>query len=119
MARYDRHDVVPVVVAALVVAALLVWGWIAITPPAGAAQPFDHSNCQYPDRWSNPADGCDNSDPAVPECIKGMFSQEAEKACIDVFVKQKDASTPVSTPSVDPAASHDVVEPNVSTCAGK
>lgn len=120
MARFDRHDVIPVVVAALIVAALLVWGYIALVPPASAAVPaFDHSNCQYPDRWSNPPDGCDNSDPAVPECIKASFSQESENACISAFVKQKDESTPSSTPSVDPAASHDVTAPNTVTCSGK
>lgn len=31
---------------------------------------FDHSDCQYPNRLSNPPDGCDNSDPARPECMK-------------------------------------------------
>lgn len=30
----------------------------------------DHSNCQYPNRLSNPVNGCDNSDPAHPECMK-------------------------------------------------
>lgn len=38
--------------------------------------------CQYPDRWTNPPGGCDNSDLAVPECIKAMSSQAAEQACI-------------------------------------
>ena len=33
--------------------------------------PFGHSNCQYPDRALNPEYGCDNSDPARPECMKG------------------------------------------------
>lgn len=37
---------------------------------AEAGVPFDHSNCQYPPRLSNPPDGCDNSDPAHPECMK-------------------------------------------------
>lgn len=57
-------------------------------PPANASQSaaFDHSNCQYPDRWSNPADGCDNSDPAVPECIKAFSTKEGEEACIATFV---------------------------------
>lgn len=55
------------------------------TQPAVAA--FDHSNCQYPERWTNPPDGCDNSDPAVPECTKDMYSQEAEKQCQDAFVE--------------------------------
>jgi hypothetical protein len=31
---------------------------------------FDHSACQYPDRETNPPNGCDNSDPACPETIK-------------------------------------------------
>lgn len=61
--------------------------------PANAAQtspsaPFDHSDCQYPDRWSNPVDGCDNSDPAVPECIKAADTQAGEQACIASFVQQ-------------------------------
>jgi len=30
----------------------------------------DHSNCQYPNRLSNPVNGCDNSDPANPQCMK-------------------------------------------------
>jgi hypothetical protein len=47
---------------------------------------FSHENCQYPDRWSNPVDGCDNSDPAVPECIKAFSTKEGEDACIAAFV---------------------------------
>ena len=31
---------------------------------------FDHSQCQYPNRLSNPENGCDNTDPARPECMK-------------------------------------------------
>lgn len=64
------------------------------TQPASASQTvtFDHSNCQYPDRWSNPADGCDNSDPAVPECIKASSTQAGEQACIAEFVKQQNVS---------------------------
>jgi hypothetical protein len=38
---------------------------------AGALDmPFDHSVCQYPDRVTNPPDGCNNMDPARPECMK-------------------------------------------------
>ena len=62
-------------------------------PPA-----FDHSDCQYPYRWSNPADGCDNSDPAVPECIKASDSQASEQACIDAFVKAHQEPTTTETP---------------------
>lgn len=53
---------------------------------AQQAASFDHSGCQYPDRWSNPVDGCDNSDPAVPECIKAFSTKEGEDACIAAFV---------------------------------
>lgn len=35
------------------------------------AQSFDHSQCQYPDRTSNPVNGCDNSDPCDPANVKG------------------------------------------------
>ena len=72
------------------------------TQPTSASQGaiFDHSNCQYPDRWSNPADGCDNSDPAVPECIKAMATQAGEQACIAEFVKQHEQQTNVSNPNI-------------------
>lgn len=36
---------------------------------------FDHSQCQYPDRVTNPVDGCDNSDRAnvdTVDDIKGI-----------------------------------------------
>lgn len=49
---------------------------------------FSHEHCQYPDRWSNPVDGCDNSDPAVPECIKSFSTKAGEDACIAAFVAQ-------------------------------
>jgi len=32
---------------------------------------FDHTQCQYPDRTTNPVDGCDNSDPCDPANTKG------------------------------------------------
>lgn len=43
--------------------------------PASVAPLFDHSVCQYPDRASNPVDGCDNSDLVNPDSsdeIKGV-----------------------------------------------
>lgn len=55
---------------------------------------FDHSQCQYPNRWTNPVDSCDNSDPAVPECIKEFDTEANEKACIDRFVKQNTEAQP-------------------------
>lgn len=32
---------------------------------------FDHSLCQYPERTTNPPDGCDNTDPCDPANVKG------------------------------------------------
>jgi hypothetical protein len=40
---------------------------------ASAPNSFDHSQCQYPLRQSNPPNGCDNTDPANPVCMKGGF----------------------------------------------
>ncbi len=83
------------------------------TQPASAVSPaFDHSSCQYPYRWSNPVDGCDNSDPAVPECIKGFDTQEGEQACIADFVKQHETA-----PTVEPVQS--VPETKVTNCEAK
>lgn len=42
------------------------WWLLAGQAYATVAPAFDHSNCQYPLRQSNPVDGCDNSDPADP-----------------------------------------------------
>ena len=83
----------------------------AATPTA-----FSHENCQYPDRWSNPVDGCDNSDPAVPECIKGMSTQAQEQACIDAFVAQHNAQkqTPATTQPTAPVVTTPAPAP--STC---
>lgn len=41
-----------------------------VTEPPAAVE-FDHSNCQYPDRTTNPPDGCDNTDPCDPSTVKG------------------------------------------------
>ena len=94
---------------------LLIVGITSILPSETRTQPadasdtvsFDHSNCQYPDRWSNPVDGCDNSDPAVPECIKAMSSKEAEDACIKAFVDAHMVETvePINLPVIEPAKS--------------
>lgn len=61
-----------------------------------ANKPFDHSNCQYPDRWSNPVDSCDNSDPAVPECIKSFSTKAGEDACIAAFVASQNTTPPAT-----------------------
>ncbi len=40
-------------------------------PGNSMPQPYDHSNCQYPERSTNPPNGCDNSDPCDPSNVKG------------------------------------------------
>lgn len=61
----------------VMVGATLVLGMIAgsvfmpTRPVQGEASTFDHSNCQYPDRTTNPPDGCDNTDPCDPATTKG------------------------------------------------
>lgn len=77
-----------------------------------ADKPFDHSTCQYPDRWTNPVDGCDNSDPAVPECIKAASTEQGEKDCIAYYTAQHQPALPVvEQPKPAPA--------KVSECGGK
>lgn len=61
--------------------------------PTEAQAPFSHANCQYPDRWTNPPNGCDNSDPAVPECIKAFSTEQGEKDCIAYYVAQHPVTT--------------------------
>lgn len=112
MARFYREDVWPVVIAILVIAGLLVWGYIALVPPASAAVPeFDHSNCQYPERLSNPPDGCDNSDPARPECMK--FGTE------ECDLPYADGSLPTKSDNVAPAASQSETAPKAVNCSEK
>lgn len=96
--------------------AILAVGIMTVMPVQTKPQPayasFDHSNCQYPDRWTNPADGCDNSDPAVPECIKAFSTEQGEKDCIAAFVAQHEQPKPVET--VTPAQPSEVAQ-----CGGK
>lgn len=70
-----------------------------LAPQAATAQP-SAPNCQYPDRWSNPPGGCDNSDPAVPECIKEFSTKAGEDACIAALVA---ANQPKPIETVTPA----------------
>lgn len=111
------------IASGIVIASLTLAGALALAPvqtktqPANAAeQTFDHSNCQYPDRWSNPVDGCDNSDPAVPECIKGATTQEAEATCIAAFVKAHEQPT---QPTELSGNTGQLPAPTVNTCGGK
>lgn len=68
------------IVKTAIFAAFVIWALFVIFGNANAAngqqsnaKPFDHSQCQYPDRTTNPPNGCDNSDPADPYCAaKGL-----------------------------------------------
>lgn len=100
MALFDRKDVIPVIVLiAVAIAAVIGIGIFLHTTSrsAYAAEPvFDHSNCQYPNRLSNPVNGCDNSDPARPECMK-----DGTEDCSIV----KDDTQPIFETETPPAAS--------------
>lgn len=72
-------------------------------PVSAQSLVFDHSNCQYPNRLSNPPDGCDNSDPARPECMK--FGTE------ECDLPYPDGSIPIFVPETPPAASQEVKIP--------
>lgn len=82
--------------------------WIVMGNVGATAPTFSHENCQYPDRWTNPVDSCDNSDPAVPECIKAFSTEQGEKDCIDEFVKTHEQLEVQQVPSI---AESTAVEP--------
>jgi hypothetical protein len=104
VARFDREDVLPVVIVAIVAAFLLFCCYkLIIDEPifgktAAAAESFDHSGCQYPYRTTNPPNGCDNSDPCDPTKTKGGSGD-----CDDV--------TPIPPIQSPPASSHEVEKP--------
>lgn len=76
--------------------------FLAYNYTARASEPFDHTQCQYPDRLSNPPDGCDNTDPARPECMK----VGTEDCSIPKPVEQ--VPEPTKAENVAPAPSHAV-----------
>jgi hypothetical protein len=73
MKRYKEKAYL-LLITSIIVVGLMYIAFVFITfrdiAHAVPAIPFDHSNCQYPNRLSNPPNGCDNSDPARPECMK-------------------------------------------------
>lgn len=104
---------------------LVILGTLVLAPsqarPQQASAAFSHENCQYPYRWSNPADGCDNSDPAVPECIKAFDTEQGEKDCIAAFVAQHQVGTEEKQQAI---AEHDAAfnpaqTPQAAQCGGK
>jgi hypothetical protein len=108
---------------ALLAVQIIVLGTLLVMPSetrpqlASASQSFDHSNCQYPYRWTNPSDGCDNSDPAVPECIKAFDTEQGEKDCIAAFVAQHQVGTEEKQQAI---AEHDApFQEPTNQCGGK
>lgn len=74
MYRYKQPQFIIPALLTLSVVLGIIFGIILYNVSVGAVeeiQKFDHSQCQYPNRLSNPPDGCDNTDPAQPECMKG------------------------------------------------
>lgn len=59
----------------------------ATAAPTVEPAPFGHSGCQYPDRTTNPPNGCDNSDPCDPANTKGGSGD-----CDDVAVPTEPAA---------------------------
>lgn len=78
--------------------------------PASASQqePFDHSNCQYPDRTTNPPNGCDNSDPCDPAQTKGGSGD-----CLPTGTAEKQQAIAEHDAPFNPAP------PKAAECGGK
>lgn len=74
-------------IALSLLALFIIFSSASAAPEQNPPLPTEPSYCQYPGRHTNTPEHCDNSDPAVPECIKAMGSEQAEKDCIDAFVK--------------------------------
>jgi len=94
MKRYENGLYKWLIIAIIVIGLVYVtWAFTTLRDIVGAI-PFDHATCQYPERRSNPPDGCDNTDPARPECMKGgtenctiPIEQPIEKPIENVVVK--------------------------------
>lgn len=74
MTRSDKIQLIVIWGLALVLGLALYIGYAAYTrtPAKAHAATFDRSMCQYPDRSTNPAGSCDNSDPCdVEDAVKG------------------------------------------------
>lgn len=77
----------------------------ATAAPIDEPTPFDHSTCQYPDRTTNPPNGCDNSDPCDPaNAAKGGSGE-----CSKPETNEKPTPKPVIEPKKVP----------VNQCGGK
>lgn len=90
------------------------------TRPQPASAQQSAPICQYPDRWTNPPGGCDNSDPAVPECIKDFSTKEGEEACIAAFVAANQPGTAEKQQAIDEHSKpFNTAQPEAVQCGGK
>lgn len=101
-----------IIIASLVLAIAIVGVSVALPPETrtqSAIAAFDHSTCQYPDRTTNPANGCDNSDPCDPsDAVKGGSGD-----CTPTYT-QPTVQPPTPEPqTVTPA------QPQVAQCGAK
>lgn len=78
------------------------------TTNAAESAPFDHSQCQYPFRTTNPVDGCDNTDPCDPAQTKGGSGD-----CLPVGTAEKQQAISEHDAAFTPAPA------KVSECEGK
>ena len=100
----------------------MIIGSLAVRVAAAEKQPaFDHSGCQYPDRSTNPPNGCDNSDPCDPAnaakggsgmCSDAMCPGKDPIGCLD----EDDRAEYLEQEAVAPAP---VAEPEFVTFEGK
>lgn len=85
------------------IAVAVIWGGlfalqvVSRTQAESAAVVFDHSQCQYPDRLSNPANGCDNSDPACPLETKGGSCENYQPTAQEIAPWVPTTTAPVVT----------------------
>lgn len=86
----------------LIIAALIVFGWFVVfalrTSRIDAAAEFDHSHCQYPERTTNPPNGCDNTDPCDPANAAKGGSGDCSDKPQEVPVSH---NTPILAPPVE------------------
>lgn len=82
----------------VVLGALVILPSDSRTQPASAQQvaPFDHSNCQYPTRTTNPPNGCDNSDPCDP-----INTKNGSGDCTPMSTPEVPMSPPMSTEPIE------------------
>lgn len=105
--KHFKRFIAVVVLALVIVASVAALPTETRTQPASASEtkPFDHSQCQYPSRTTNPPDGCDNSDPANPYCaVKGL---------------PEDCQDPSQTPAPVVEQPKPAQPPQAAQCGGK